>query len=304
MKLKIYIFFFTISLSLFTIHYSFAQDLNCSISVTSPQIQQTDKKIFETLQKAINEFVRNRKWTNYTFKPEERIDCNMLINITNRISTEEFQGTIQIQARRPIYKSSYNSVLLNYIDKDFQFKYQETQPLNFDEATHVSNLTSVLAFYINIIIGLDFDTFSLYGGTQYFNNAQTIVNNAQNDPGKGWKSFESMKNRYWLVENLLNQSYKPFREFLYKYHRQGMDVMYDNMQKGRQSVLDGFELLKKVNNEKPGLFIMNLLSFAKVDEYVNIFSSAPQNEKDIAVKILKEIDPANSSKYSNILINK
>jgi hypothetical protein len=303
MKLKIEAIVFLICLWL-SFDLATAQDINCNISVTTPQIQQTDKKIYETLQKAINEFVKNRKWTNYTYKPEERIECNMLINITNRISTEEFQATIQIQARRPIYKSSYNSVLLNQIDKDFQFKYQETQPLIFDESTNMSNLTSVIAFYINIVVGLDFDTFSLYGGTPYFNNAQTIVNNCQNEPTKGWKSFESMKNRYWMVENLLNQSYQPFREFLYKYHRQGMDIMYDNMQKGRQVVLDSFEALKKVYNEKPGLFIMNLLTFAKSDEFVNIFSAAPQNEKDQAAKILSEVDPANASKYSKMATEK
>lgn len=281
----------------------YSQDLNCTINVTTPQIQQTDKKIYETLQKAIEEFVKNRKWTNYNFQVQERIDCNILINIMERISTNEFKGTIQIQARRPVYKSAYNSVLLNYIDKDFQFKYEEFQPLNFDESTHLSNLTSVLAYYINVIIGLDFDTFSLNGGTQFYNIAQTIVNNAQNDPSAGWKSFESKKNRYWLIENLLNPSYSPFREALYRYYRKGMDVMYDNMQKGRQEVLESFELLRKVNREKPGLFIMNMYMFGKVDEITKIFSEAPQNEKEQAVKALGEVDPGNTSKYA-IILNK
>ena len=300
MKLQNCIISLIIGFSLFTVYSLSAQELNCNISVTTPQVQQTDKTIYNTLQKAIIEFVKNRKWTNYTFKPEEKIDCNMLINITNRISTDEFQATIQIQARRPIYKSAYNSVLLNYIDKDFQFKYVETQPLLFDESTEMSNLTSVLAFYIDIVIGLDFDTFSLYGGGPYFDKAQAVVNNAQNEATAGWKSYESVKNRYWMIENLENQSYQPLREFLYKYHRLGMDVMYDNMMKGRQVVLESLDLLRKVNNEKSSLFMMNLLTFAKCDEFINIFTPAPQNDKDLAVKILTEVDPANSNKYTNM----
>jgi hypothetical protein len=304
MNKVIFILFIAISYQLSTINYSSAQDINCNVSVTTPQIQQTDKKIYETLQKAINEFVKNRKWTNYNFKVEERIECNMLINITERVSTNEFKGTIQVQARRPIYKTSYNSVLLNLIDKDLQFKYEEFQPLDFDETTHISNLTSVLAYYIYVIIGLDFDTFSLYGGTPFYNTAQTIINNAQNAPEKGWKSFESKRNRYWLVENILNQSYQPFREALYKYHRRGLDVMYENMLKGRQEVLESLELLRKVNREKPGLHIVNTYMFGKVEELVNIFSEAPQNEKEQASKALKEVDPANSSKYSAIMDKK
>jgi hypothetical protein len=290
----------------FTLIYciSDAQDINCNVTVTTPQVQQTDKTIFTTMQKAINEFVKNRKWTPYNFKPEERIECNMQINITERISVNEFKGTIQMQARRPVYKTAYNTVLLNYIDKDFQFKYEETQPLQFDESTNLSDLTSMLAFYINVILGINFDTFSQNGGTQFYTVAQTIVNNAQNSPEPGWKSFESMKNRYWLIENLTNPNYQSFRDALYKYYRLGLDVMYDNIQKGRQEVLESFESLKKVNNEKPGLFLMNIYMFGKVDEIVKLFSEAPQNEREIAVKSLGEFDPANSSKYSAILNNK
>lgn len=283
---------------------SVSQDLNCHATVTTPQIQQTDKKIYETLEKAINDFIKNRKWTPYTFKPEERIECNILINIAERVSTNEFKGSIQIQARRPIYKTAYNSTLINYIDKDFQFKYEEFQPLDFDQSSHLSNLTSVLSYYIYIILGIDFDSFSLYGGSQFYNIAQNIVNNAQSDPGPGWKSYENKRNRYWLTENLLNQSYQEFREALYRYYRKGMDIMFDNPQKARQEILESFELLRKVNREKPGLFMMNMYMFGKVDEIVNIFSEAPQNEKEQAVKALGEFDPGNSSKYAGILNKK
>ena len=281
-----------------------AQDIKCDVSVTSPQVQQTDKTIFTTMQKAINEFVKNRKWTPYNFKPEERIECNMMINISERVSVNEFKGSIQIQARRPIYKTAYNSVLLNYVDKDFQFKYEENQPLQFEESTNILDLTSVLAYYINIILGVNFDSYSLYGGTQFYTSAQNIVNNAQNSTIPGWKSFESQKNRYWLIENLTNPNYQSFRESLYQYYRLGMDVMYDNVQNGRQKVMESFESLKKVNNEKPGLFLMNIYMFGKVDELVKIFTEAPQNEKEVAVKSLNEFDPANSSKYNAILNSK
>lgn len=279
----------------------FSQDINCSFQLSTQMLEGTDKKIYETMEKAINEFLKNRKWTNYNFKPEERIECSILINITERVSTNEFKATIQVQSSRPVYKTSYKSTLFNHIDKDFQFKYEEFQPLDFDQNSHLLNLTSVLAYYMYIIIGLDFDSFSNLGGSPYFNIAQTIVNNAQNSSDKGWKSFESRKNRYWLVENLLNQSYQPLREFIYRYQRKGMDVMYDNMQKGRTEISEALELVKKVHREKPGLYSTTLIMYAKSPELVNIYKEAPDSEKESVVKLLKEVDPANAAKYSEIM---
>jgi len=294
--------FYTFILLIITISTT-AQEFNCAVQVSTPQIQGSDKRVFETLQKAIYEFVNNKKWTNYTFKIEERIECSILITIKERISADEFKGTLNIQLRRPIYSTSYNSVMLNYLDKDFHFNYIEYEPLDFIENTYTSNLTSVLAYYVYVFLGLDFDSYSLYGGTPFYEKAEAIVNSAQNTDKSGWKAYESMKNRYWLIENLLNSSYRPIREALYKYHRLGLDVMSDNVETGRAEIYASIELLKKANREKPDLFLMTVILTAKADEIVKIFSKASPMDKQKIVNILNEIDPANSSKYNKILEN-
>ncbi|MDD5572021.1 MAG: DUF4835 family protein, partial [Bacteroidales bacterium] len=223
--------FLTFVLSLFALCI-YAQELNCNVQIVSDKIPGSDKKIYETLRMSIWEFMNNRKWTNNIFKNEERIECSILINLTER-NNDEFSGTIQIQVRRPVYKTTYNTVLLNFIDKDFNIKYVESQPLDYTDNTYISNLTSILAYYAYVIIGLDYDTFSLYGGTPFYEKAQAIINLTQSIQEKGWKSFESMKNRYWLLENLTNQNYKAFRESMYKYHRVGMDVMSEKADNAR-----------------------------------------------------------------------
>jgi Domain of unknown function (DUF4835) len=281
--------------------YLFSQELNCTVQVLSPQFQNSaDKKIFQTLQQSIFEFVNNRKWTNDVFQPEERIECSIVITITEKPSADEFKGTMQVQARRPVYKSSYNSLLLNILDKNISFKYIEYQPLEFSEGSFITNLTSVLAYYAYIIIGTDYDSYSLEGGSAYFQKAQTIVSNAQTANEKGWKSFEDNKNRYWLVENALNATFKSMRECIYKYHRLGFDAMADDAGSGRAAVLESLLLLKKVHENKPGSYSMQLFFLAKADEIVNLFSPAEPAEKTKVVELLNEIDPANSTKYNKI----
>lgn len=278
-----------------------AQEFICQISVSSPQVQGSDRTVYQEMQQQLYEFVNSQKWTNYEFRHEEKIECTMMITVSDRISTDEFKGTINIQLRRPIYRTSYNSVVLNYIDKDFQFKYLEGQNLEFNENTYTSNLTSTIGFYIYMFLGLDFDTYSKNGGTPYYQKAQNIVNSAQNSPERGWKAFETLKNRYWLVENLLNPKYAGLRDFLYKYHRTGLDVMTENMDIGRSAISESIDLLKMVNREQPGLFALQLFLEAKGDELVNIFNQASPMDKTRVVNTLKEIDPANSQKYQKIL---
>jgi hypothetical protein len=280
-----------------------AQELNCIVTVATPQIESSDKKIYETMQAAIYEFMNSKKWTNYTYSAEEKIECTILITIATR-NADVFSGTIQVQSRRPIYKSSYNSVLLNMIDKDMQFNYVEYQTLDFSENSFTSNLTSVLAYYAYIIIGFDFDSYQLKGGTTFFEKAQTVVTNAQNAAEPGWKAFESsaQKNRYWLVENLLNNIYSPIREANYSYHRKGLDMLVDNAATAKTSITASFELLKKANEEKPGSYLMQIFFIAKVDEIVNIYSgtSANATDKTKVATICKTIDPSNSTKYNSI----
>jgi hypothetical protein len=278
-----------------------AQEFICQISVNSPQIEGTEKKVFQTLQTDLYEFVNNRKWTNYAFKTEERIECSMMITITDRPSSDQFKGKINVVLQRPVYKTSYNTNLLNIVDKDFDFKYVEFQPLDYNDDAYTSNLTSMVAYYLYMMLGVDADTFSKFGGSLYYEKARAVVNAAQNAPEKGWKAYESLKNRYWLVENMMNSSYSAFREGLYSYHRLGLDLMSENIDLGRSGVNDCLENMQKVNREKTGLYIIQSFIEAKRDELINIYSQAAPLDKTKAVNILKEIDPANASRYQEIM---
>ena len=281
-----------------------AQELNCTVQVYAPQVQGTERRVYENMQTTIYEFMNSRKWTNYTYKQQERIECSIFITISEQISTDQFSGSIQVQSRRPIFSTSYNSPLINHIDRDFTFTFIESQALDFVENSYTSNLTSVLAFYAYLIIGLDFDSYQLYGGTTFFDKAQSIINAAQNTSEKGWKAYENRRNRYWLIENLINKSHSGIRECLYNYHRMGLDQMYDKKEIGRNSVTTGIEALRKVNREKPGLYFLNIFMTTKTDELVNIYSDASPIDKNKVVPMLRELDPSNSSKYNKIIEQK
>ncbi|NJM15391.1 MAG: DUF4835 family protein [Bacteroidales bacterium] len=252
-----------------------AQELQCNIQVNSSQVQGTNKQVFETLQTSLYEFVNNRNWTNHVFSPDERIECNILINITD-FSGDVFKGDFQVQSRRPVYNSSYNSVMFNFKDNDVKFNYVEYQPLEFNLTTHTSNLTSLVAFYAYIIIGLDYDSFANDGGNPFFENAEKIVQNAQNEPEKGWRSFDSpsRKNRYWLINQFQDEEYAPLRSFSYRYHRQGLDVMDKKPDQGRSEILESLKLLQEVYRSKPDpfMFLLQVVLDAKRDEIINVFS--------------------------------
>ncbi len=292
---------FTFLMLVFTLSTIDAQELNCQVSINSQQVAISDKTKFQTLQKDIYEFMNNRQWTSAKFDVSERIECSVFITFSKNTSGDYYTGSVQIQSSRPAYQSAYNSVMLNIVDNDFDFTWVEHDPLDFQINSFSSNLTSVLAFYAYIIIGTDFDSFSLNGGSQYFNDAQTIVNNAQNARESGWKSFEGQKNRYWLVENLLNSSYADYHKFLYEYHRKGLDLMYEKPSKARVSILSSLKYLQNVHRNRPGLYIMNLLVDTKRDEFIGIFSQGQANEKNAAKAILSEIDPAHSGDYQKMV---
>ena len=280
-----------------------AQELNCMVSINTPKVEGTERKVYETMQNAIYEFMNNRKWSIYNVKEAERIECTILITINDRIGTDEFRGTLNVVVRRPVLNSAYNSVLLNSIDKNFQIRYVEFQPLDYSDGTFTSNLTSMLAFYSYTILGFYFDSFSPSGGTPFFEKAQEVVNVAQNTSEPGWKAFESEKNRWWLVNNYMNAANSGLRDFAFKYHRLGLDQMYEKVDQGRSSINESIELLQGIYNAKPGLHALQLIFDAKRDEIINIFSDqrvAPM-EKTNVVNILKEIDPGSSSKYQAIL---
>jgi hypothetical protein len=228
----------------------------------------------------------------------------MLFNIQD-YSGDQFNGTLQIQVRRPVYNTSFNTVLFNYVDNDLEFTYVEFQPLEFSETSHLSNLTSLLAYYAYIILGLDFDSYGLKSGNEFFLKAEKVVNNAQNANEKGWRSGESTsrRNRYWLIDNILDEEFSPVREFIYNYHRLGLDVMYDKMIDGRLVVAESLTLLQEVYRNRPDPFMhfLQVILDAKSDEFVSIFQGSPEDEKRRVLAVLNQIDPTHGDKYRNIL---
>lgn len=291
-------------LSIFLMSFTaLGQELNCDVQINTDQIQASDKSVFETMQKAIFEFMNNRKWTNYNYGVEERIDCTILITFSNWDGGDKFRASINLVLKRPIYNSSYNSTVLNYIDREFQIDYAMFQSLDFNPNVFSSNLTSVIAYYVYIFIGMDFDTFSRHGGTPFYEEAQNIVNAAGNSNAKGWKPYESQKNRYWMVENMLNAKYNGLRDFLYEYHRQGLDIMYEDPDKGRAVILRSLDRLEQIKRDRPNLFMLQLVLEAKIFEFINIFSEGTPAEKTKAVNKLKVIDPSQTERYDEILKN-
>jgi len=279
----------------------FSQELRCNVQIISSQIQGTNRQIFKTLQEEIYNFMNNTTWSDDQFASQERIECNILINLQEHTGSQ-FKGSMTVSSRRPVYNSSYNTPILLYKDDDIQFRYQENEPLEFDINDFKSNLTSLLAYYAYMIIGLDYDSFEVEGGTPYFQKAQQIVSNAQNSQSQGWKAYESRRNRYWLVENILNNEYEKVRKFFYQYHRLGLDEMHDNVSRARADISESLVLLLEVHREKPDpyMFYMKLVIESKSNEFVNLFSESPVDESERVYKILAEIDPSHSKKYEKI----
>lgn len=275
----------------------YSQDLNARVQILSPQIQNPNQRIFTVLETSIRDFLNNRRWSANSLQAQERIDCNLIITISSWDGSGSFKAEAQIQSSRPVYGTSYNTTVLNINDKDFDFNYSEGQPLDYTDQNFTSNLSSLLAFYAYIITGLDYDTFSKNGGTPYFNKAQLVVNNAQNAPNKGWKAFENLRNRFWLSENLLSRTYAPVRESFYEYHREGLDVMSGNKQKGEKAIQGILPKLQKIDKQKQGSMLPQLFFTAKADELIQILSNSSPQERMKAYNLLAEIDPSNVSKY-------
>jgi hypothetical protein len=285
---------------------AYQQELRCNVQINSQKIQGTNRQLFQTLQTAVYEFMNNTTWTNHIYGQDERIECNVMLTLNEQIGSDEFRGTIQIQSRRPIFGTSYNTTMLNIVDNNLQFRYIEFDQLEFSDTRHSNNLTSILAYYAYIILGFDYDSFSYLGGTEYFQKAERIVNNAQNatDGERGWKAYEgNRKNRYWLIENILNAKYRPLREVNYKYHRLGLDRMSDKLVEGRTEIAEALTSIQRVFREKPDPYMYYLQVFfdAKSDELVNLFSESFPAEKTRVVNILTEVDNANVSKYNRIM---
>ena len=294
-----FVSFITVICMLFA-NIAAAQELKCEIAINSSQVSGSDKSVYESMQTALYEFINNTKWTNINFKTNEKIECSIAITIKERTGSD-FSGEINMALRRPCYKSSYTTPMLNYLDPKFSFSYTEGQPLDFSMNTHISDLTSTIAFYVYMFLGIDFDSFSLNGGKPFFEAAEQIVNNAQGSSQPGWKSMDGNKNRYWLAENATSNSYAPLHRFLYEYHRLGLDVMSEKPEEGRAAILRAIQQLQTVHSTYPTCFLLQLMIEAKRDEIINVFSEGTQKEKTDAVNIMKQIDPSKSSRYDAIL---
>jgi len=280
------------------------QEFRCNVSVSSSRVEGTYKQVFESMRTDIYEFMNNRKWSDNVFTTDERIECTIFIQITEQVSSDEFKGTMQVQLNRPVFNSSYDSPLLNIKDNDLQFRYVEFQPMEFDETSNSNPLTNILAYYANVLLGFDYDTYSPLGGSAYFQKARDIVNRSQNAREKGWRAFEGNFNRFWLIENLTNKAYGPFRELLYRYHRLGLDMMAEKPDIGRSEIADALKNMQRVYRAKPDTYVNRIFFDAKSDELVNVFSKGSTDEKGRVMVILTECDPSNAGKYQKILDQK
>lgn len=296
------IFYSTLLITLCLLSYSgFSQELNAQVEVISEKIQATNRQRFTTLETSMREFLNNRRWTNETYSPDERISCQFIVTI-NKENNDKYEGTLQVLYSRPIYKSGYNSPILVHRDDKFSFQYLEFDRLDFSMTTNISNLTSVLAYYAYIIIGLDHDTYAIKGGDPFFEDAQTIVNNAQGGAYAGWSSFEGNNNRFWLVDNLTSPVFDDFRLGLYQYHRLGLDLMYEPRQQAaaKNVIKNSLIKLEAVNEKRRNSMLMQIFFDAKSQEIINIFSDGEPMDLADLKEVLVELDPTNSSKYQKM----
>ena len=276
----------------------FSQELNCQVIINSDLVDQTNQKIFKTLEVSLNEFVNSNSWTNTGFLSNERITCSFVLNLTN-YNADLFEGTLQILSQRPIFMSDYDSPIINFLDKEIKFKYEEYQPLFYNSEAFESNLTSIFSFYIYLILGLDADTYSLFGGQTYIEQAQKIVNLSQQG-GKGWNQNESNRNRFWLIDAIRSNSYKEYRQALYNYHRKGMDFLTDDPLNAKKEIMLSFTVLEKLYVRRPNALPLQIFFDAKSQEIIDIFSSGPKVDFENTFILLNKVAPFFAPKWKQI----
>ena len=298
-KLSLYVLLICLSYS------AFGQDLNARVSVLTPKIQTTNKRIFTELETAMKTFLNGHKWCADQVEPQERFDCTFVLNVTSWDGSSTFSGELQVQSSRPVFNSMYSSPVMLLNDKNIDFTYQQGQTIDYSDQTFTSNLSSIMAFYAYIIIGMDYDTFSRYGGAQYFALAQNVVNLAQTSTYTGWKAFDNNNvSRYWLSENLNDKAYESLRGFMYDYHRNGLDIMADNPGKGVKVIANLLPALQQIDRTRLGAMYPLVFYTAKSDELVSIFSKADPQDRITAMNILTQADPGDGNKYATLQSNK
>ncbi|SCQ23482.1 DUF4835 family protein [Tannerella forsythia] len=280
--------------------WSQVSELNAKLSINSSKIQGTNKEVFNTLQRALNEFINNKKWTNAKFSPNERIDCAFTM-IVNTLEDNRFSCELQVQARRPVYNSSYTTTIFNFRDTQLDFQYTEMEPLEYSETTLQSNLTATIVFYIYVILGIDFDGFSPKGGSVFFQQAQQILTLAQSEPSwNGWKAFENDRNRHALITALTENQSEGYRQFWYDYHRKGLDEMAANADRGRTNILEALPALTALKSARPNSILLQVFSDTKLDELVAIYSKATTQEKQTGYKTLSNLYPGQTNRLGSL----
>ncbi len=289
---------------LFSIVGLSAQELNMNAKVNSQKLLSADQKIFATLEQSVREFMISQKWTEDIYENDERINCNLLLTLTDQSTTNQnlFVGELSIQASRPVYGTDYETVIFNHIDKSITFTYEQYQPLVFSKNAYNDNLSSILSFYAYIILGMDADSFSPFGGDKYFQNAQDIISNLPSGVSgsdSGWKTTVD-KNRFRMMENILSARVRPYRQAMYDYHRQALDVMALDVAKGRQTLVDALQKVSDVNQAYPNTLIIQMFTNTKAQEIIEIFKRGSLQEQDRVIQIMSRVDPSNSSNYRGI----
>ena len=276
-----------------------SQELRGTVVVNAQATANANLQLFKTLENQLTEFLSTTKWTNQPYEPQEKIDCNMVI-IINNFDGDRFGASIQVQSSRPVYGSSYSSPIYNVNDKDFNFNYLEFQNIIYNPNQFESNLVSVVAFHVYMLLGLDADSFELKGGEEHFKQAERIVNFSQQEGGQGWKLEDGLQSRFALINNILSNSYKEYRNIMYNYHRKGLDLMSDNLKDAKSEIASSLNLFKEMNKVRPNSYLARIFFDAKADEIEQVFSGGPNVDIASLIDTLNRVAPIHSSKWRNI----
>ena len=277
-----------------------AQELNCTVSVNSDKIRGSNKSVFKTLQNSVSEYINTTRWTNKSVKPNEKIKCVISIFLFDEPNPNQFKGSIQVQVNRPVYKANYQTTIFNFKDDNLSFSYKEFEPFFYNENSFDSNLVSVLTYYAYTILGIDADSFAPKGGEIFYKKAENVVNQAQQSGYVGWNSIDGSGTRYELNENLLSPVYVEFRNAMYQYHREGLDIMHVNTSLGKKTMGNAIKRLQKIYDSRPNAFLLRVFTDAKADEIVSVFSDGPNYDVSKLRDVLLKISPYHNSKWKKL----